>query len=388
MLRARSRRGGRSSKGEADRAAGFPRCVDGEWVRGSAADRRSRSVARGGRERADRHARGGTAGHRRPSARSTSPISVGRSRAASRSRDSRCSYARPEAICSLEGARCLHHARCGDARRRRGGEVFHHAIFRARGEGYPSTLMGNPRSAPAVLPRRASSDRCASSASRRTAGLASAWDPDLRGSARAPRQRGATGGGGPTAERHRALDRARRRSSSCIAIAGSRESWKLRADSRAARSPVFLALDWGEEVVDPAAEKKKQEEELKKKERAKKEEPPPAPGAGLGGASVAGTEPEHRKRSRRARRRRPRRRPPPPRKGSGRGQAFRVRGTRSGAHGEGATSGGESRDCAKRLQEAGVAYAFCTGQGIRAILMKNVRTLVERLHRGRGSRPR
>ena len=109
-----------------------------------------------------------------------------------------------------------------------------------------------------------------------------------------------------------------------IAISGGREAWKL-ADRLALEGvPVLLGLDWGEEVEDPDGEKARKKRQDRDAEKAR----------------WSYDEPLDVLRARRAR-------------------------------------WEETRDCALRLHEAGVAFAFGTGGQKPKDLLGAVRTLVE-----------
>jgi hypothetical protein len=260
------------------------------------------------------------------------------------------------------------------------GDVFHHAIFRARGEGYPSTLMGNLAQLRQFFLDARRQNVIEERFAQGRPGERPPWDADLDaahglldGEVRLVCE----------ADRARDIERWIALADEFglrIAIAGGRESWKLASELARRGIPVFLALDWGEEVPDPVAEKKKEEEQKKKKE-----EPPP-PGPGLGEPPVA-QEPSPTPEAK-----------PESAKPAGEQAATEKAATEQAAaeekkkeeeakaweyvEPEGVRMAKrheweETRDCAKRLQEAGVTYAFCTGRGSPDDLVKNVRTLVE-----------
>ncbi len=256
------------------------------------------------------------------------------------------------------------------------GEVFQHAAFRARGPGYPSTLMGYfaqlrqyflDARRHALLEERHAQGR---------PGGRPPWDPDLEaahelldGKLRLVCE----------ADRENDIERWIRLSDELglrIAIAGGRESWKLAAELARREIPVFLTLDWEEEVPDPVAEKKKQEEAAKKKE-----EQPTPPGTGLGEAAQpkeASPPAEVKPDSAQGEKAASEEKEPTPeeKKEAEEAKAWEYvepEPVRIAKRHEWE----ETRDCARRLQEAGVAYALCTGRGSAADLLKNVRTLVE-----------
>jgi hypothetical protein len=130
-----------------------------------------------------------------------------------------------------------------------------------------------------------------------------------------------------------------------IAIVGGREAWRVREELARRSIPVVLTLDWGEEVKDP------HEDDAKKKEAS--EEKKEAEGA-EGAAAQAPAEAKAEE-------------PKPERDYE---EPLPVREERRRLWEEG-------RDCALRLAEAGVPFAFGSGKENAAALAKKVRTLVE-----------
>ncbi len=239
-------------------------------------------------------------------------------------------------------------------------ELYHHAAFRARGSGYPSTLMGYfAQLRQFFLDVR----RHALLLERHQAGRPGArppFDPDLEAGKAI-----LDGKSRLVCEADRAADIERWLKIADefdleIAISGGREAWKL-AEELAQRSvPVFLTLDWGEEVPDPAAEKKKEEEKPPEGEAPKTEDPAPEaedPAAKEKEAEKAKKEEEDKKEEEE-------------KKAWDYVEPEAVRTLRR-------REWEETRDCAKRLHEAGVEFAFCTGGLSPSDLLKNARALVE-----------
>jgi Amidohydrolase family len=129
-----------------------------------------------------------------------------------------------------------------------------------------------------------------------------------------------------------------------IAIVGGREAWRVREELARRSIPVVLTLDWGEEVKDP------HEDDAKKKAASEEQ----AQAGGEEGAAQAPAEAEPKKVE-------PQRDYEEP---------LPVREERRRLWEEG-------RDCALRLAEAGVPFAFGSGKENAAGLAKKVRTLVE-----------
>ena len=137
-----------------------------------------------------------------------------------------------------------------------------------------------------------------------------------------------------------------------IAISGGREAWK-HADSLAARGvPVFLTLDWGDEVEDPHAKDKKK----KKKKPAAQAEEAAAPTGKEAEAEPSQEEADV---------------------DEEKAQERWIYTEPMGVREERRREWEEKRDCAMRLSEAGVAFAFGSGSRSPADLLKSVRTLVE-----------
>lgn len=163
-----------------------------------------------------------------------------------------------------------------------------------------------------------------------------------------------------------------------IAISGGREAWKL-ADTLAARQiPVLLTLDWGDEVEDPEAAGKSEEETPAPEAEAPAEgEPPQA-------SPAAGAEPEQEPESAAEAEPEPAQEPEPAAESAQEPAAepaepeipeqylepLRVRVERRRLWEEG-------RDCAIRLHEAGVRFAFGTADEKPDELLDHVRELIE-----------
>lgn len=124
-----------------------------------------------------------------------------------------------------------------------------------------------------------------------------------------------------------------------IAIVGGREAWRVRGELARRSIPVVLTLDWGEEVKDPHAEKPEKEAEGSGEESA----------TGKPGEEDATAAPQSERDYE---------------------EPLAVREERRRQWEEG-------RDCALRLAEAGVPFAFGSGTESAADLAKKVRTLVE-----------
>ncbi|MEM7305693.1 MAG: hypothetical protein AAF682_03430 [Planctomycetota bacterium] len=126
-----------------------------------------------------------------------------------------------------------------------------------------------------------------------------------------------------------------------IAISGGRDAWMVAAELKSRGVPVFLTLDWGDEVDDPDADaKKKGEESEEEPEPEASDEEKPDESEEPQEETWLYEEPLDVQRERRAR-------------------------------------WEQRRDCAIRLHEAGVTFAFGTGSSKPKELLGNVRALIE-----------
>ena len=230
--------------------------------------------------------------------------------------------------------------------------AFDHAAFRAPGGGYPGTLMGYMSQLRQFFldARRHRELRDRYAAGR--PGERPPFDADLE--AILP----ALGGERRVvcqAQSHRDIERWIKLADEAgleIAISGGRDAWRV-ADTLAQRGiPVILTLDWGEEVVDPHEKEKKskgKKKEAEPEEAEAVEEQAPAGEPGEEGAEEEAeaeesdweyTEP----------------------------LAVREERRRLWE---------EKRDCAIRLHEAGVRFAFGSDGDSSKDLLKRVREVVE-----------
>ena len=145
-----------------------------------------------------------------------------------------------------------------------------------------------------------------------------------------------------------------------LAISGGREAWKVAAELKAADVPVFLVLDWGEEYEDPDGDEEPAEEPAE--EEAEPEEAEPEEAVDVAAEAVS--------------------------------EASEAAPAESEAAPEEAEVEDwiyeeplelrrerrrlwvEVRDCALRLEEVGVRFAFGTASGTPKDLLKNARALV------------
>lgn len=213
--------------------------------------------------------------------------------------------------------------------------VFAHAAFAASGPGYPSTLMGDfaqlrqfflDARRHVELTRRYQEGR---------PGFRPPYDAELdRGAALVLRDQRLVCEAQSVSDMDRWLRLAHEFDLSVV-FAGGGEAWKIAGELRAADVPVVLTLDWGKEVDDPRPKEKEGEAEADQ-EGAKK----------LEKSAGKKADPSHYE------------------------EPYPVRLDRRERWEEG-------RDCAIRLHEAGVAFAFGTASESPKGLLGNVRTLVK-----------
>jgi imidazolonepropionase-like amidohydrolase len=216
-------------------------------------------------------------------------------------------------------------------------EVFAHAAFAARGEGYPSTLMGYHAQLRQFFLDSARHVELNRRAERGRAGPRPAFDPELDEGVRLIAGDLALACEAPSA---RAAERWMRLADELglrIVLTGGNDTWEV-ADELAARGiPVILTLDWSDEVPEASAPGETDDEA--DEDSGEEGDAEPAEQADADEA--------------------PRYREP-----------LRVREERRRLW-------EEHRDCAIRLREAGVAVAFGTGEGGAKQLLERVRELVE-----------
>ena len=140
-----------------------------------------------------------------------------------------------------------------------------------------------------------------------------------------------------------------------VVICGGSEAWKVTDQLRASGSAVLLELDWGDEVEDPDAGEDEGGDAEEAEEAASEAEPEVEPPAGAEAPAEQETEQEAEEETEVS---------------WEYAEPLEVRRERRRLW-------EERRDCALRLHEAGIPFAFATGAGSPGDLLKNVRTLVE-----------
>jgi imidazolonepropionase-like amidohydrolase len=232
--------------------------------------------------------------------------------------------------------------------------VFDHAGFDCSGPGYPGTLMGAfAQLRQFFLDVRWAADLGAR-AEQGKAGPRPPFDPELEAILPALDRKRRVACEAETAADIERWIRLADEFSLDIAIAGGREAWK-RAPLLAQRKiPVLLTLEWGEEPEDPHAKDKEKEKEKPAAEKPPEGEKPAEKPAEAPKPESA--KPEAAK---------------PAEPNWTYTVPLRVREERRRLW-------EENRDGAKKLAEAGVAFAFGSGKGGPKELVERVRTLVEK----------
>lgn len=227
-------------------------------------------------------------------------------------------------------------------------ETWGHAAFRASGSGYPSTLMGYVTQLRQMF---MDADRHAGLVDRQRAGRAGdrpRWDPELEAAARFLRR-----GKRLVCEADSARDMERwiRIADEFgleILFSGGTEAWRLAETLSERKIPVLLSLDWGDEVEDP--------DEGDDEESSDEEEPEE-------GAAEA-DKPEKSKRKK-------------GKKSGGKLDEEWIYVEPIEVRRERRRLWEQKRDCAMRLRDAGVPFAFGSSGEKPSELLEKVRDLVE-----------
>jgi len=238
-------------------------------------------------------------------------------------------------------------------------ELFGHAAFQATGPGYPSTLMGyvaqlrqfflDARRQDALEKRRAAGKD----------GLRPPFDDELEAGVRL------LGGSrrlACAAEKARDIERWQRLAGEfdlALAVTGGKEAWRVAEDLASADVPVILTLDWGEEVPDPFAKEGEGEEAAEIESPPEEGVTPDARTAAEGEEAGKQSEEEASKETEEEA-----------------GPAWEYEEP-LGVRAERRRLWEEDRDCALRLNELGIPFAFGTSGVSPAKLLERVRTLVE-----------
>jgi len=287
-------------------------------------------------------------------------------------------------------------------------EVFAHAAFRAGGPGYPSTLMGYVAQLRQFFLDVGRQTELHARYEQGRPGPRPPFDLDLEAALalKAKTKRVVCEADSAQDIRHwialgdeLGLD---------VAIAGGREAWKVADLLAARRIPLVLTLDWGEEVKDPHEKDKKKPEE-KPGEKAEK----PKEGAVAGEAPKDETKPvEEKPVEEKPAEQKPAEQKPAEQKPTEQKPAEQKPGEQKpdekqaeekkaeekkaaekktadekkkweyeeplGVREDKRRLWEEGRDCAIKLQKAGVPFTFGSGNSGAPELLKKVRTLVEK----------
>ncbi len=240
-------------------------------------------------------------------------------------------------------------------------EVFAHAAFRATGPGYPSTLMGYHAQLRQFFLDAAHHAELEARYTAGRPGPRPAHDEQLeaaRGLVKRERRVMCEADSAQDIQRWiRLADELGLR----IGIVGGREAWKVANELKTREIPVVLTLQWGDEPKDPNEKDKKAKKGEAPKEGEVSEKKPEAESATSEKAEPAQeTKPEKKAEETKA----------DDKKEWNYEEPLGVREAKRARWVEG-------RDCALRLHEAGVTFAFGSGSGNGSELLKKVRTLVE-----------
>ncbi len=260
----------------------------------------------------------------------------------------------------LSGTSCLlttHESAMRDAIAR--SDVFQHAALQASGDGYPSTLMGAVAHLHQFLFDCGYQRELAQRARQARGGPRPAFDPDLdAGVELLEGRRTVAAHAQRWTDMQRWLD-LRKEFGLELVFTGGREAYRTIDRLRAASVPVVLLLEWGEEPKDPKAEAaaKPSPSETTPAPQA----PPDAANSAPGNQATAAETPPASASAEEPKAPRPRANYEAP-------LAERAERRRQWE---------ETRDCALRLHEAGIRFAFGTSSGTPAELLKRARSLVE-----------
>jgi len=248
-------------------------------------------------------------------------------------------------------------------------DVFQCAAFRASGTGYPSTLMGYHAQLRQFFLDAGWSAELRARWEDGRPGPRPAFDVDLReGEAIIAGERRLLCEADTDEDILRWLrlmDEWNSKGASVkIAIVGGREAWRVSEVLREREIPVFLSLDWGEEVKDPDKDKGEEEDEESEEGANEDEEPDSEDAESSEEAAIQEPEDEEAEGA-------------PEADASADDEVsweytepLEVRRERRKLWEEG-------RDCAIRLHEAGVPFAFGSGKSASKKMLEKVRTLVK-----------
>lgn len=240
-------------------------------------------------------------------------------------------------------------------------DVFAHAAFRATGPGYPSTLIGYhaqlrqfflDAAHHAELEQRYEQDR---------PGPRPAHDAELEAARSLVRRERRVMCEADSAQDIQRWIKLADELGFELGIVGGREAWKVAAELKARDIPVVLTLQWGDEPKDP---KEKDKKSKKDATEPKEQKPDAAAAEQPAEAQAAEAKPEDKPAEKKDEKKADEKKKWEYEEPLAVREAKRARWV-------------EGRDCALRLHEAGVRFAFGSGSGNGGELLKKVRTLVE-----------
>ena len=244
------------------------------------------------------------------------------------------------------------------------GEVFQHGAFRATGSGYPNTLMGFHAQLRQLFYDADRHTELQARFERNPGGPRPNFDHDLEAGAELLAGERRLVCAADSARNIRRWMRLAEELGLRIAISGGREAWKCAEELAERDVPVFLTLDWGEEVDDPDGDEKEEDEEDEEDDEPEAADDDEDTAEGEADAGSEEDEEEGEEVAEEGEEEED---------GEGRWiyeEPVEIRRERRRLWEEG-------RDCALRLAESDVRFAFGTGGDKPKDLLKRVRTLVE-----------
>ncbi|MBM3990150.1 MAG: amidohydrolase family protein [Planctomycetes bacterium] len=252
-------------------------------------------------------------------------------------------------------------------------DVFAHAAFRAAGPGYPSTLIGYHAQLRQFFLDAAHHAELEQRFEQGRPGPRPAYDAELAAARSLVRKERRVMCEADSAQDIQRWIKLADELGFELGIVGGREAWKVAAQLKARDIPVVLTLQWGDEPKDP----KKQDKQRKKDADEAQEQPPQSKpeGAPIAEAKPQASKPESSPDEKKPDEKKPDEKKPDEKQADEKKhweyeEPLAVREAKRARWVEG-------RDCALRLHEAGVPFAFGSGGGHGGELLKKVRTLVE-----------
>ncbi|MBM3986421.1 MAG: amidohydrolase family protein [Planctomycetes bacterium] len=252
-------------------------------------------------------------------------------------------------------------------------DVFAHAAFRATGPGYPSTLIGYHAQLRQFFLDAKHHAELEQRYEQRRPGPRPAHDAELAASRPIVRKELRVMCEADSAQDIQRWIKLADELGFELGIVGGREAWKVAAELKGRDIPVVLTLQWGDEPKDPKEKDKKGKKdagEAKEKQPESKPESAPAAETKQDEPPPEKNPDEKKPDEKKADEKKADEKKADEKKQWEYEEPLAVREAKRARWVEG-------RDCALRLHEAGVRFAFGSGSGNGGELLKKVRTLVE-----------